>query len=193
MPPVTKLWLSVLKDPQSIDSPDFRELVSEILNLCSSYTNPEPSGPQMHVLYRNINNPSQLLMITGYQSQELNTQADAVYAEKLSPRMLQYVSHGWLRQLDIDVRALPLEENILVAYGKEPQEWVNHNKSIGGWDIWPETAQGRNIRGNASGEDNSNSDEERYWVQVTDWNGHSEDTSQPINCEKLYLRKFVGR
>ncbi|KAJ5725927.1 uncharacterized protein N7483_007284 [Penicillium malachiteum] len=70
MPPMTKIWLSTLKDPSSISSPKFQQLITELLEFCASYTNPtaDKSVPPMHVFFRNTKEPSQLFMITGYPS-----------------------------------------------------------------------------------------------------------------------------
>ncbi|THD00343.1 hypothetical protein EYZ11_000236 [Aspergillus tanneri] len=59
---------------------------SDVFSLCASYTNPEISRP-MHALYQDTTDPTALLMITGYPSQELNTEADAQYAQLYLPRL----------------------------------------------------------------------------------------------------------
>lgn len=180
MPPITKVWHCVLKDPQTADSPEFRSLLSEILAMISSYSNPDPTSSRMHVFYQDALDPSQLVMITGYPSQELNTEADTVYARDFLPRLFQYVTHKSLRQLDMDISVLPLLDNVLLAYGQEPG-----TERTGGWDVWPQTAQGQRILGEAA-------NAAKVWVQVTPWDGHRMDEPQPTTGEKFYLRKFVS-
>ncbi|KAJ5584771.1 uncharacterized protein N7459_004571 [Penicillium hispanicum] len=176
----TLVWHCVLKDPQTADSAEFRSLLSEILAMIASYSNPDPTSPPMHVFYQDAHDPAQLVMITGYPSQELNTEADTVYARDFMPRLFQYVTHKSLRQLDKDIGTLPLQDNVLLVSGQEPG-----TERTGGWDVWPQTAQGRRILGEAA-------DTEKVWVQVTPWDGHRTEEPQPTAREKFYLRKFVA-
>lgn len=191
MPPITKFWHCTLKDEQSINSPLFQKLVGDILDLTSSYTNSEGVTPLMHVLYQDINSPSRLFMITGYQSQELNTEADKVYAEKYLPSMFEYVQHVWLRQLDLDVTTLSLGEQMVLACGKNPSEWRD-DKALGGWDVWPDTRQALK---NTNGERGTRNleDEDRVWVQVSQLEDGVADSIQPTEGERTLLRKIAGK
>ncbi|KAE8139727.1 hypothetical protein BDV38DRAFT_280643 [Aspergillus pseudotamarii] len=83
MPPITKIWLSTLKNKDGIDSGEFTDLLSQILTHCSSYTNPDsnPELSPMQAFFWNVENPDNLLMITGYPSQDMNNEADRTYAE----------------------------------------------------------------------------------------------------------------
>ncbi|KAE8316580.1 hypothetical protein BDV41DRAFT_528555 [Aspergillus transmontanensis] len=142
MPPITKLWLSRLKAKDCIESSEFTELLSQILTHCSSYTNPEsnPEQPPMHAFFHSVENPDQLLMITGYPSQEMNNAADGTYAKAFLPRMFELVQHRWLKQLDLDVCSLPLADDDLVLQFRDAP--ADLGADHGGWDVWPETEQG---------------------------------------------------
>lgn len=184
-----------------MNTPAFQSLITEIFDFYSSYTNPASGTPNMHFLYQDTKAPSRLLMITGYQSQNLNTEADKVYAERFLPRMFEFVQHGWLRQLDVDVKALPLEEWVTVACGKRPSEWRDSSsgtgtvnlKGVGGWDVWPDTSQGRKNdngeRGTRDLEENQNG---MIWVQVSRWGDGGVDI-QPIDGEMMCFRKIMSR
>lgn len=191
MPPITKFWHCTLKDEQSINSPLFQKLVGDILDLTSSYPNPEGGTPLMHVLYQDINSPSRLFMITGYQSQELNTEADGVYAEKYLPSMFEYVQHIWLRQLDLDVTALSLGEQVVLACGKNPSAWKD-DKALGGWDVWPDTRQAQKNTNSERGTRNLE-DEHRVWVQVSRWEDGAVNSIQPTEGERILLQKIAGK
>ncbi|KAJ5156387.1 hypothetical protein N7492_009190 [Penicillium capsulatum] len=145
----------------------------------------------MHVLYQDINSPSRLFMITGYPSQELNTQTDKIYAEKFLPSMFEFVRHVWLQQLDIDVTSLPLEEQVTLAYGANSSAWKDQN-ARGGWDVWPDTAQAPK---NASGERGTRNleSEDRVWVQVSKWDDANVQAVQPKDGESVQLRKITGK
>lgn len=185
MPPLIKFWRCKFKDGHSVDSPGFRQLLIDIFDLTKSYTNPEYGAPPMHAMYQDTRNPSQLLMITGYPSQELNTEADTVYAQKYLPRMFEYVQHVWLKQLHLDIAQVQLEDYALVAIGENPTGWVGES-GIGGWDIWPQTQQGLNMP-------DLQKQESGIWVHVSGWNGLDNASSDSASVEKLYLRKIESR
>lgn len=117
-------------------------------------------------------------MITGYPSQEMNTEADNIYAERYLPRMFSFVQHKVLWQVDIDVRTLPLRGEVAVAVGKRPEEWKDEG-SIGAWDYWPET-RGIEVK-----------EADKLWVQVKEWDGNSEVPLSPVDGEVL-LGKRIG-
>ncbi|CAI7669267.1 unnamed protein product [Penicillium pancosmium] len=172
MPPITKLWLSTLKNEQSVNSPGFLQLISEILDFCASHSGPE-SG--MHAFYQDINNASRLFMITGYPSQELNTTADNVYAAEYLPRMFDYVQH------------------VVVAYGKNPSQWKDEQKGIGGWDVWPKTVQAQKNAQVEGGNQNFEIAADQVWVQISRWEDGNADPAEPTEGEKLYLHKVMSR
>ena len=178
---MTKLWLSTLKDPKCASTPEFQQLITDLLDFCSSYTNPtkDADAPPMHAFFQDTQDPSKLFMITGYPSQEMNTEADDVYAERYLPRMFEFVQHKALYQIDVDVRTLPLKGHVLVAVGKNPAEWKDE-KSIGAWDYWPET---RGIKVEET---------DKLWVQVQEWDGGSVGSSTPVGGEVMHLRN-IGR
>ncbi|KAE8356314.1 hypothetical protein BDV28DRAFT_145349 [Aspergillus coremiiformis] len=181
MSPITKLWLSILKTNDTITTPEFHNLLPEILTHCASYTNPtsDPNSPPMHAFFQNIDNPVQILMITGYPTQEMNTAADVTYAQKYLSRVFQLVEHGWLKQLDLDVRSLPLDsDEIVLRLCDAPQE-PGTDGAVGAWDVWPQTEQG--IRMRQSG----GFGEEKTWVEVS-------DGSQTGIAEVLRFRKIEG-
>lgn len=188
MGPITKFWLCSLLPGHSVCDPDFRTLFAEVLQLCSSYTNPDPGTPEMHVLFQSVDNASQLMMITGYQSQELNTEADKVYATKYLREMFKFVQHVWLRQLDLDVRVLPLDkELIVVTCGAEEG---TRQGGVGGWDVWPATSQATAMK-NASQEPREGDSKESVWVQVSEAPGAViHDNTQNA---QFVLKKIVGR
>lgn len=185
MPPIVKLWLCRLKDAQAVHSPDFRELLTNILEHTASYTNPEPGSRPMHAMYQDTNNESSLLMITGYQSQELNSEADRVYAQKYLSRMFEYVQHVCLRQLDLDIANISLDDHLLVEVGADPAAWVGKT-GTGNWDIWPQTQQGQNMP-------DLQKQENSIWVHVSDWNGFESATAGSLPREKLLLKKIASR
>lgn len=74
--PILKIWHWTLKDEYSVEFLAFRKLISTLLEFCSSYTNPTSGSPPMHAWYLDREAPTRLYMITGYQSQELNMEAD---------------------------------------------------------------------------------------------------------------------
>lgn len=185
-----KFWLSTLKEGKSVDSPSFQNLISEILEFCSSYTKSGPGAPDAHFFYQDTRDPARVLMITGYPSLELNTEADAIYAERFLPKMFEQVQHTWLKQLDISIGEIPLGERVIVAYGKEPSSWVDGG--VGGWDVWPATPQGRKIIARAQGSE-ALEVEDKDWVLIAGWNGQIDDGTAPKGGEKLFLRKITSR
>ena len=193
MPPIAKFWLSTLKDEQSVNSPAFLQLISEILDLCASYSGPESGMTHTHAFYQDINNPSRLFMITGYPSQELNIAADNVYAEEYLPRMFDYVQHVWLKQLDMDITTVPLDEKVVVAYGKNPSQWKDEKNGFGGWDVWLKTSQAQKKAQVERGDQNFEIAADRVWVQVSRWEDGNADPAQPTEGEKLYLHKVMSR
>lgn len=193
MPPITKFWLSTLKNGKTTDSAEFIQLLSDILALCSSYSNPDPASPPMHALYQDINNPSQLVMITGYPSQELNTEADKVYAAKYLPKMFEHVEHVWLKQLDIDVTTLHLDDDKLaVTYGKSPSDWKD-DKSLGGFDVWKTTRQALDNENGVRGVETLENPDNADWVQVSAWDGGAQDAAKPKVGGVFYLKRVMGR
>jgi hypothetical protein len=192
MPPITKFWHSTLKDDKSTNSSDFIQVLSEILELCSSYTNPDPASQQMHALYQDVNDQTQLLMITGYPSQELNAEADKVYAEKYLPRLFEHVQHVWLKQLDIDVTMLPLDDQLVVAFGKSPSDWKN-GRCPGGWDVWKKTRQKLNHDNGARGVETFDNPDDGVWVQVSAWDKDAQNLATPEDGSVFYLKKVMGR
>lgn len=57
-------------------------------------------------------------MINGYLSQELNTEADKIYAERFLPKMLDQVQYTWLKQLAMSIAEIHLADYLIIAYGK---------------------------------------------------------------------------
>jgi len=191
MPPITKFWLCTLKDPESINSPEFQHFITELLEFCSSYTNPEPGTPPMHAFYQDTADPARLFMITGYQSQELNTRADSVYVQKYLHKMFEFVQHKMLRRVGIDIHTLPIGEHVTVAYGKKAAQWKEDDE-VGGWDDL-QTRQGTD-EDMARGKSDI-AEDDRVWVQVSKWNGADSvlDSVQPIEGERLFLKKIASR
>ncbi|KAE8148354.1 hypothetical protein BDV25DRAFT_141877 [Aspergillus avenaceus] len=195
MPPITKLWLCTLKEGKSLTDPALTQLLADILTLCTSYTNPNTLSP-MHAFYQVTNDPSHLFMITGYQCQELNTEADKAYAEKYLPRLFEYVRHQWLRQVEVDVREMPLDGDAVVCCSGPGSDSDSHcnsveggGKGVGGWDVWKMTQQGKQA-GVVQGVRGSEPVGERIWVQVSPWEG-SERVGE--EHETFYLRKIMSR
>ncbi|OKL61966.1 hypothetical protein UA08_02670 [Talaromyces atroroseus] len=192
MPPITKIWHCRLKEGQSAESPSFIQLLSEILEHCSSYTNPDPSSPQMHIMYQDVNDPAQLLMITGYPSQELNTEADIGYAKKYLHRLFEYVKHIWLKQLDCDIASLSLTESVTVTYGLNPEKWKS-DAGAGGWDVWPQTEQAKKNFNGARTLGEPVQSEDPIWVQVTRTTENKNDSKYSAEEGNFRLRKVLGR
>lgn len=189
MPPITKFWLCAFKDPDSVKSPEFQHLMTEILEFCSSYTNPEPDTPPMHAFYQDTADPARLFMITGYQSQELNDEAHEKYAENYLDKMFEFVQHKMLLKLDIDINTLPTGEHVTVAYGKEPARWREEDEA-GGWDV-SETREGADEDVNEGKKDE---EDDRVWVQISRWNGADSvlESVQPFEGERLHLKRIAG-
>jgi hypothetical protein len=207
MPPLTKFWLFTLKDP-SQDPSALTPLLTEILDLCSSFTNPHynatsasenDTNAPTHAFYTITNKPNHMLMITGYPSQELNNEADKAYAEKYLPRLFEHVQHIWLRQIEVDINELPLGgEGVVVSIeeGTSGGEGVDFGGvGKGGWDVWKKTRQGSEgddiLQGARKGEVVG----ERVWVHVHGRDGEEEgvDGSEVEGRSVFYLRKLVGR
>jgi hypothetical protein len=128
------------------------------------------------------------MMITGYQSQELNTEADTVYATKYMSEMFKFVQHVWLRQLDLDVRVLPLDkEQIIVTCSTE--EGMQQG-GVGGWDVWPATSQAKANK-NSSQEVQEGDSKERVWIQVSE--ASEAVTGDNTQTAQFVLKKIVGR
>jgi hypothetical protein len=190
MPPITKIWHCRLKAGHTVHPPSFIEVLTNILELCASYTNPDQqaSQPPMHVMYQNTSDPSQLVMITGYPSQELNTEADRQYAAKFLPKMFEHVQHVWLKQLDADITTFPLagESVITLAYGREPEGWKKDGSS-GGWDVFAQSEQARKNRDNVVGLSETVATAGVDWVQVTPG---SDESPAPKDGGKFTLQKI---
>ncbi|KAL3446500.1 hypothetical protein BJX65DRAFT_279224 [Aspergillus insuetus] len=207
MPPLTKFWLFTLKD-HSQPASTLTPLLTEILDLCSSFTNPHynaTSAPEnntnapTHAFYSITNKPNHMLMITGYPSQELNNEADKAYAEKYLPRLFEHVKHIWLRQIEVDITELPLGgEGVVVTVNKgiaggDGVDFGGEGK--GGWDVWKKTRQGSEgddvVQGTRKGEAVG----ESVWVHVRGWNGEEEgvDGCEVEGRSVFYLRKLVER
>ncbi|KAL3494902.1 hypothetical protein BJX62DRAFT_233871 [Aspergillus germanicus] len=207
MPPLTKFWLFTLKDPSQPPS-SLSPLLTEILDLCSSFTDPHykpSSAPESstnastHAFYTITNKPGHMLMITGYPSQELNNEADKVYAEKYLPQLFEHVQHIWLRQIEVDIRELPLGgERVVVSVdegiaGGEGVDFGGEGK--GGWDVWKKTRQGSEGDDVVQGARKGESVGERVWVHVRGWSGEEEGVGgrEAEGRSVIYLRKLVGR
>jgi hypothetical protein len=185
--PITKFWLFSLLPGRSVSDPSFKALFAEILQLCSAYTNPDAGTPEMHVLYQSVDDASQLMMITGYQSQELNTEADTVYATKYMSEMFKFVQHVWLRQLDLDVRDLPLDkEQIIVTCSTD--ERVQQG-GVGGWDVWPAISQARANKNALQVQEGDS--KERVWIQVSE--ASQAVTGNNTQTAQFMLKKILGR
>lgn len=185
-----KFWLSTLKQGKSVESPAFQDIISEILDFCASYTKSDPDAPDSHAFYKDTKHPTRVLMITGYPSQELNTEAHEIYAQKLLPRMFEQVEHTWLKQLDMSIAEIPLGDDLVVAYGKEPSTWVK--RGVGGWDVWPSTPEGKQVRAKVQGSATEEV-ENQTWLQVAEWHGPSDGNEVPRDGEKLFLKKITSR
>lgn len=194
MPPITKFWHCRLREGCTVDSPTFTQLFSQILDLCSSYTNPnsDPMLSPQHIFYQDINNPSQLLMITGYQSEQLMLEASEDYTHKFREKMFEQVQHIWIKQVDADVSSFhPLQNEqriITVTYGTAPQEWKN-DESVGYWDVWPETEQAKADLYNARTLGVKDDMDGSVWVQVSSGN----ESATPAKGGKFLLREIMRR
>lgn len=172
----TKFWRFALKDDVTATSQPFTQLLTEIVEFCASYTNPDPALPQMHTFYKVSNAPSDVLLITGFPSQELNDEAHEVFVERFSARMFELVEHRSMRQVEVDVREFPLGQERLVVVTSG--ERIAGLKGKGGWDALQKA------------EDMPAAEE--TWVQVLPWDEEVESSSVGAG-ETLYLEKIVGR
>lgn len=145
----------------------------------------------MHAFYQDTADPARLFMITGYQSQELNAEADKVYAEKYLHKMFEFVEHKMLRQIDVDINTLPIGKHVAVAYGKQAARWREEDQA-GGWDVL-QMRQAKMNANEAHGE--RGEEDERVWVQISRWNGADSvlDSVQPLEGERLFLKKIASR
>ena len=108
--PMTKLWYITLKPPTNTSSPPFRQLWTEVLDFVSAASGPESSG---HHLWQDLAFPDVLVMVSGYPSLSSNLAADKAYVENgYLKRMAEFVDHGRLLQIEIDVNALPVDAEV---------------------------------------------------------------------------------
>jgi hypothetical protein len=144
--PMTKLWYITLKPPTTtISSPRFRQLWAEVLDFVSSASGPVCSG---HTLWQDpATNPRVLVMLSGYPSYESNQATDKVFMENgFMKRMVEFVDHGRLLQIEMDVNALPLDAEVLCietysstpsdAEGKGMIEGVELGKDVARQKLW---------------------------------------------------------
>jgi hypothetical protein len=176
MAPFTKFWLFALKDGITSTSQPFTQLLAEIVEFCASYTNPGPGSPQMHAFYKASNAPSDILLITGFPSQELNDEAHEVFVEKFFARMFELVEHRSMKQVEVDVKEFPLDQERLAVVTSG--EKIAGLKGKGGWDVLQKA------------EDKPTAEE--VWVHVLPWDEEVENSSVGAG-EMLYLEKIVGR
>ena len=102
--PMTKLWYMTLKPPTTTSNAPFRQLWTEVIDFCTSASGPTSSG---HTLWQDQASADTLVMISGYPSYESNQAADKAYVENgYASRMAEFVDHGRLLQLDVDVNTL---------------------------------------------------------------------------------------
>ncbi|KAL3482787.1 hypothetical protein BJX62DRAFT_245535 [Aspergillus germanicus] len=171
MAPLTKFWLTRVKDPKTFSDPTFLTLLRDAAAFCAGYTNPnnDPSAPTMHAFYRvtNINRPSDLLlMVSGYPSQELNEEVHNVYMPQYGTGMFEYVEHVWLRQIELVSSELQLVEKVVITCTTGPEG--RKEGQVGAWDIWEQTPEAQAIiaaQGGRKGETAT----ERVWVGVEPW------------------------
>ncbi|KAL2828098.1 hypothetical protein BJY01DRAFT_255487 [Aspergillus pseudoustus] len=199
MPPLTKFWLCTLKD-KSPDVSTLTPLLSEILELCASFSNQSPNPTtdeapqsQTHAFYTVTNLPGHLLMITGYPSQALNDAADKAYAAKFLPRLFEHVQHVWLRQIELDVSELPIQgERAVVSVSSAEGSGSGIGEGKGGWDVWKKTRQGSEggdgVQGARKGEDGL----EKVWVHLKSWDGEGHRDVDGEGSSAFYLKKIVG-
>lgn len=114
-----------------------------------------------------------------------------MYASKYLPSMFEFVQHQWLRHLDLDVTTLPLDHDLEMAYGTYPSQWRSE-EAVGSWDIWPETQQDRKIL-NGKHDFRTTKSSEKVWVQFSRWSEDLPPSAEPVEGERLYLKKVVSR
>ncbi|CEL04902.1 hypothetical protein ASPCAL06026 [Aspergillus calidoustus] len=197
MPPLTKFWLTKVKDRASLSDQTFLGLLRDATSFCASYTNPnnDPSTPTMHAFYRVVNtkgsgsSPSDLLlMVSGYPSQELNEEVHNVYMPEYGARMFEYVEHVSLRQVELVSSELPLAEKVVISCTTGGSEGRKDGQ-VGGWDIWEQTPEERAII-SAQGGRKDGIDGERVWVGVEPWL----DTEETLGSgQEVFYCEMIAR
>jgi hypothetical protein len=188
---MTKIWYCKLKPGHDVNDKNFCDLWTEVLGLCSSYTNPEAGSPTMHALYQSVDNPSQLIMLSGYPSTELNVECDKVYASKYMPKMFEFVQHVWLRQLELDIRSLPMDsKRITLTCGSSPD---SQGQGVGGWDVWQSSDQAKQNLNNAQGEREGEGQDERIWVEISALTEPVQEQGVRARSERFVLNFLMGR
>ncbi|KAK2594749.1 hypothetical protein QQS21_007547 [Conoideocrella luteorostrata] len=139
MSPITKIWLCNLHPGNTVSDQKFKDIWEETLAFTNSYTKDKPSAKtrEQHVLFQSESDATQLVLVTGYPSLEMNLAADREYVTKIAGRMSQFVKHDRLLMLEKDIDELPLETgrvSLSLATG-EPAATQN-NIGSGGWDVW---------------------------------------------------------
>jgi hypothetical protein len=104
--------------------------------------------------------------------------------------MFEQVQHTWLKQLGMSIAEIPLADDLIFTYGKEPSTWVE--PGVGGWDVWPSTPQGKQVAAKMQGSATEDM-ENQAWLQVAEWHGSSDDNEVPRHGEKLLIKKIMSR
>ncbi|KAL2813520.1 hypothetical protein BJX63DRAFT_431868 [Aspergillus granulosus] len=195
MPPLTKFWLTTLKDLSQ--QPDtLTPLLTEILELCSSFTGALPlpatrRSQTTHAFFSVTNAPGHLMMITGFPSQELNNEVHEAYEAQFLSRFFAHAQHVWMRQIEVDIRELPIQGNkvvVNVSLGSKGDSAETEEEGKGGWDVLTKTRQeaeeGDVVQGEVEGE--------RAWVSVKGWEGEGQRDINEEGRSVFHLQKIVG-
>jgi hypothetical protein len=178
---MTKLWYLTLKPPTTVSSPPFHQLWAEVLSFCSTASGPISSG---HTLWQDAaaRAPPLLVMLSGYPRLSSNLAADKEYvASGFTSRMAQFVEHGRLLQIELDVNALPLQTEVLCidTFTTVPSEEDEERQMVEGIEI----GKGGGAR-------------EKVWLRFKGFG--SEDVEKLAEEERtdrfqtVYLRKIMG-
>jgi hypothetical protein len=155
--PITKIWLFALKPGVTVTSPVFLDLWTEIIAHCASYTSPTAADDtKYHTLYQSEDDPSQLAMITGYQSLAMNLEADMQYAAQYMKPIQELVTHQQLFLLHVDVKDLPLSSGAVTVF-KAEKEFEPGMAGKGARDCYEASKKSEGI---------IDDEREKAWVQV---------------------------
>ncbi|KAI8629606.1 hypothetical protein F5Y19DRAFT_71466 [Xylariaceae sp. FL1651] len=118
MDPIAKVWLFTLNESHSIIEAAFQSLWNETLTVAASYT---AVRGEPHILFQSDDEPDLLAVVSGYHCMEASIDVQRAWADKLVPRLLEFITHKQLFVLHMDVNELPLDSGKIAILITEPE------------------------------------------------------------------------
>merc|ERR1712093_189934 len=97
-------WFIHLKPGIEIQSQAFQQTWTSVVRFCNEQSGAQSAG---HSLWQDTLNPSRLVFISGYPSQECTDAADARYVQEHMKSMMEHVESDGFIQLNMDVKDGP--------------------------------------------------------------------------------------